>query len=139
VKMRELNAVYGGEVSAHYYFRDNWFADNGMIPALLLLELVCASGRKLSELLAPYRAKYFISGEINSKVADVPAALARLADRFKEGRVSRLDGLSVDFDDWHFNVRGSNTEPLLRLNLEAFSQADMERRRDEVVAIIRGQ
>ena len=138
VKMRELNAVYGGEVSAHYYFRDNWFADNGMIPALLLLELVCESGKKLSELLAPYRAKYFISGEINSKVADVPAALARVEERFKNGRVSKLDGVSVDFDDWHFNVRGSNTEPLLRLNLEAFSQADMERRRDELLALIRG-
>ncbi len=137
VRMRELNAVYGGEVSAHYYFRDNWFADNGMIPALLLLELVCDSGRKLSELLAPYRAKYFISGEINSRVADVPRALARLEERFKDGRVTRLDGVSVDYDDWHFNVRGSNTEPLLRLNLEATSRAEMERRRDEVLALIR--
>ena len=137
VKMRELNAVYGGEVSAHYYFRDNWFADNGMIPALLMLELVCASGRKLSELLAPYRAKYFISGEINSKVPDVARALARLEERYQTGRVTRLDGVSVDYDDWHFNVRGSNTEPLLRLNLEAFSPEEMERRRDEVLALIR--
>ncbi len=137
VKMRELNAVYGGEVSAHYYFRDNWFADNGMIPALLMLELVCSSGKKLSELLAPYRAKYFISGEINSKVADVPRALALIEERFKDGRVTRLDGVSVDFDDWHFNVRGSNTEPLLRLNLEAMSKAGMERHRDEVLALIR--
>ena len=137
VKMRELNAVYGGEVSAHYYFRDNWFADNGMIPALLMLELVCGSGKKLSELLAPYRAKYFISGEINSKVADVPRALALIEERFKAGRITRLDGVSVDFDDWHFNVRGSNTEPLLRLNLEAYSRSEMERRRDEVLALIR--
>ncbi len=137
VRMRELNAVYGGEVSAHYYFRDNWFADNGMIPALLMLELVCSSGKKLSELLAPYRAKYFISGEINSKVTDVPRALARLEEHFKAGRVTKLDGVSVDFHDWHFNVRGSNTEPLLRLNLEATSRAAMEQRRDEVLALIR--
>ena len=136
VKMRETNAVYGGEVSAHYYFRDNWFADNGMIPALLMLELVCSSGEKLSELLAPYRAKYFISGEINSKVPDVPAALAKIEEHFKNGRVTKLDGVSVDFDDWHFNVRGSNTEPLLRLNLEASTQADMEKHRDEVLALI---
>jgi phosphomannomutase len=138
VKMRELNAVYGGEVSAHYYFRDNWFADNGMIPALLLLELVCGSGKKLSELLAPYRAKYFISGEINSKVADVPRALGLLEERYKDGRITKLDGISVDYDTWHFNVRGSNTEPLLRLNLEAYSKEEMEQRRDEVLAIIRG-
>ncbi len=137
VKMRELNAVYGGEVSAHYYFRDNWFADNGMIPALLLLELVCGSGKKLSELLSPYRAKYFISGEINSKVADVPRALTLLEERYKDGRVTKLDGVSVDYDSWHFNVRGSNTEPLLRLNLEAYTQAEMEQRRDEVLALIR--
>ena len=137
VKMRELNAVFGGEVSAHYYFRDNWFADNGMIPALLLLELVCGSGKKLSELLAPYRAKYFISGEINSKVADVPRALSLIEKRYKDGRVMKLDGVSVDYDTWHFNVRGSNTEPLLRLNLEAYSQGEMEQRRDEVLALIR--
>jgi phosphomannomutase len=138
VKMRELNAVYGGEVSAHYYFRDNWFADNGMIPALLMLELVCASGKKLSELLAPYRAKYFISGEINSKVADVPRTLALVEERFKHGAVTKLDGVSVDFDDWHFNVRGSNTEPLLRLNLEAGSKSAMEKRRHEVLQVILG-
>ena len=137
VKMRELNAVYGGEVSAHYYFRDNWFADNGMIPALLLLELVSTSGKKLSDLLAPFRAKYFISGEINSKVADVPAALTRIEEKYKDGRVSKLDGVSVDYDTWHFNVRGSNTEPLLRLNLEASSREEMERRRDEVLELIR--
>ena len=137
VKMRELNAVYGGEVSAHYYFRDNWFADNGMIPALLILELVCSSGKRLSELLAPYRSKYFISGEINSKVADVPRALGLIAERYKDGRVTKLDGVSVDYDSWHFNVRGSNTEPLLRLNLEAYTQAEMEQRRDEVLELIR--
>ena len=137
VKMRELNAVYGGEVSAHYYFRDNWFADNGMIPALLMLELVSAAGKKLSELLAPYRAKYFLSGEINSKVPDVPRALALIEERYQSGRVTKLDGISVDYPDWHFNVRGSNTEPLLRLNLEASTRGEMERRRDEILALIR--
>jgi phosphomannomutase len=124
-------------VSAHYYFRDNWFADNGMIPALLFLELLCESGKKMSELLAPLRAKYFISGEINSKVSDVPRALKLLEERYKDGRIMKLDGVSVDYDSWHFNVRGSNTEPLLRLNLEAYSQSEMEKRRDEVLALIR--
>ena len=108
-----------------------------MIPALLLLELVSASGRRVSELLAPLRAKYFISGEINSKVADVPAALKRIEEKYRDSRITKLDGVSVDYDSWHFNVRGSNTEPLLRLNLEATSQEEMERRRDEVLALIR--
>ena len=137
-RMRDEGAVFGGEVSGHFYFRDNWFADNGMIPALLMLEYVSAAGRTLSEVLRPLREHYHLSGEINSKVSDVPGALARIEERYKDGRVSKLDGLSVDYDAWHFNVRPSNTEPLLRLNLEAFSAADMERRRDEVLHIIRG-
>jgi phosphomannomutase len=137
-RMREENAVFGGEVSGHFYFRENWYADNGMIPALLMLELLAGSGRKLSELLAPLRARYHISGEINSRVADVPAALARLQARYADATLGTLDGLSVDYPDWHFNVRPSNTEPLLRLNLEAGTRADMERRRDEVLAVIRG-
>ncbi|HET7295078.1 MAG TPA: phosphomannomutase/phosphoglucomutase [Vicinamibacteria bacterium] len=137
-RMRDEAAAFGGEVSGHFYFRENWFADNGMIPALLMLEYLGVAGRKLSEILEPLRERYHISGEINSKVSDVGAALARLEERYRAGRVSRLDGLSVDFDDWHFNVRPSNTEPLLRLNLEAYSAAEMERRRDEVLGIIRG-
>jgi phosphomannomutase len=137
-RMRDENAVFGGEVSGHFYFRENWFADNGMIPALLVLERIGREGRKLSELLAPLRARYHISGEINSKVADVPRALARIEERYKDARVGRLDGLSIDYDDWHFNVRASNTEPLLRLNLEAASPAEMARRRDEVLALVRG-
>jgi phosphomannomutase len=137
-RMRDENAAFGGEVSGHYYFRDNWYADNGMIPAVLMLELIGRYGKPLSEVLAPLRERYHISGEINSRVSDVPAALARLADRYRDGRIGRLDGISVDFDDWHFNVRPSNTEPLLRLNLEAYSLPDMERRRDEVLSVIRG-
>jgi phosphomannomutase len=136
-RMRDENGVFGGEVSGHFYFRDNWYADNGMIPALLMLELLGREGRKLSEILRPLRERYHISGEINSRVSDVDAALARLLDRYKNGRIHRLDGLSVDFDDWHFNVRPSNTEALLRLNLEAYSRDEMERRKDEVLALIR--
>jgi phosphomannomutase len=136
-RMRAENAIFGGEVSGHFYFRDNWYADNGMIPALMLLELLGRDGRRLSELLAPLRARYHITGELNSRVDDVPAALARLERRYANGRITRLDGISVDYDDWHFNVRPSNTEPLLRLNLEAYDRASMEARRDEVLAIIR--
>jgi phosphomannomutase len=136
-RMRDENAIFGGEVSGHFYFRENWFADNGMIPALLMLELIGRSGRRLSEILEPIRARYFISGEVNSKVADVEAAVGRIEERYRDGRISRLDGISVDYDDWHFNVRPSNTEPLLRLNLEAYTKDDMERRRDEVLALIR--
>ncbi len=136
-RMRDENAVFGGEVSGHFYFRENWFADNGMIPALLMLELLGREGRPLSALLAPLRERYHLSGEINSEVADVEAALGRLERRFEDARISKLDGLSIDYDDWHFNVRPSNTEPLLRLNLEASSKADMERRRDEVLSVIR--
>ncbi len=136
-RMRDEDAVFGGEVSGHYYFRDNWYADNGMIPALLMLELLGRARTRLSELLRPLRERYFISGEINSRVADVPAALARIEEAYRDARIARLDGLSIDYDDWHFNVRPSNTEPLLRLNLEAFSRPEMERRRDEVLALIR--
>jgi phosphomannomutase len=136
-RMRDENAVFGGEVSGHFYFRENWYADNGMIPALLVLELLGREKRRLSEILAPLRARYHISGEVNSKVKDVDAALERLEERYAGGRITKLDGLSVDYDDWHFNVRPSNTEPLLRLNLEAATAPAMEARRDEVLAVIR--
>jgi phosphomannomutase len=136
-RMRDENAVFGGEVSGHFYFRENWYADNGMIPALLILELLGKEKRKLSEILAPLRERYHISGEINSKVSDVDAALRRLEERYRDGHVTRLDGLSVDYDEWHFNVRPSNTEPLLRLNLEAGTAAAMQARRDEVLAVLR--
>jgi phosphomannomutase len=136
-RMREDDAVFGGEVSAHYYFRDFSQADSGTIPFLLMCEIVSRRG-KLSEILAPYRERYFITGELNTRVADVAAKLRELEVRFgDEGEVSHLDGLSIEADDWHFNVRPSNTEPLLRLNLEARSAAMMERKRDEILAVIR--
>jgi phosphomannomutase len=137
-RMRKDGAVFGGEVSGHYYFRDFSQADSGVVPFLLMLELISKSGKKLSELLAPFRARFFLTGELNTPVSDVPLTLQELKERFAaEGKVSHLDGLSVDADDWHFNVRPSNTEPLLRLNLEARSQELMERKRDEVLAVIR--
>jgi phosphomannomutase len=137
-RMREENAVFGGEVSGHYYFRDFYCADSGTLPALLILELLSQREAKLSELLEPYRSKYFISGEINSTVDDQDAKIDALVKRYADARQSRLDGISVDYDDWHFNVRASNTEPLLRLCLESLvSREDMERRRDEVLALIR--
>jgi phosphomannomutase len=137
-RMREENAVFAGEVSAHYYFRDFSQADSGVIPFLLMLELISKRGRKLSEILEAYRARYFITGEINTPVRDVDAKLWELEERFApEGSASHLDGVSVVADDWHFNVRPSNTEPLLRLNLEARSRELMERKRDEVLEVIR--
>ena len=126
-------------MSGHYYFREFSQADSGVVPFLLMLERISQARAKLSELLRPFRERYFITGEINTPVADVRRKLAELEERFgPEGEVSHLDGLSVTADDWHFNVRPSNTEPLLRLNLEARSQELMERKRDEVLAVIRG-
>ena len=136
-RMREVDAVFAGEVSGHYYFRDFSFADSGLIPALLVMEMVATTGWRLSDLIAEFRDRYHISGEINSTVEDAPAAIQRLRERYADGRQAEIDGLSVDYDDWHFNVRSSNTEPLLRLNLESLvSEADMERRRDEVLEVI---
>ena len=138
IAMREHQAAFGGEVSGHYYFRDFWFADSGTIPALLVLELLSVSGRPLSELVGAFRQRYFISGEINSEVADQGAKMRELAERHADGEVSWLDGVSVDYPEWHFNVRPSNTEPLLRLNLESLvSRDDMEQKRDQVLELIR--
>jgi phosphomannomutase len=138
-RMREEDALFAGEVSAHYYFRDFTQADTGVVPFLVMLEVLSRAGRPLSELLAPFRRQYFITGEINTPVADVALKLQELEERYaaEGGRVSHLDGISVDFDDWHFNVRPSNTEPLLRLNLEALSEPLMDEKRDEVLELIR--
>jgi phosphomannomutase len=137
-RMREESAAFGGEVSGHYYFRDFWCADSGTIPALLMLELLSIEGRTLGELMADFRARYFISGEINSEVGDQEAKMEEIAERYSDGDITHPDGVSIDYPDWHFNVRPSNTEPLLRLNLESLlSREDMERRRDEVLELIR--
>jgi phosphomannomutase len=139
-RMRETNAIFGGEVTGHYYFRDNFYADNGFIPALLILELMSKKGQSLRDLLGPLRERYFISGEINTKLArqaDVAPTLERIATRYADAAQQRMDGLSVEYPDWHFNVRPSNTEPLIRLNLEATTPALMAAKRDEVIALIR--
>jgi phosphomannomutase len=136
-RMRKDDASFAGEVSGHYYFRDFSQADSGVVPFLLMLELISKRDRPLSEILAPLRERYFITGEINTPVPDVALKLQELKERYADGRVTHLDGISVDFDDWHFNVRPSNTEPLLRLNLEATSEELMEQKRDEVLEVIR--
>jgi len=137
-RMREEHAAFGGEVSGHYYFRDFWNADSGTIPALLMLELLSHDGRTVAELMEEFRSRYFISGEINSEVDDQEATLELIRRRYSDGRISELDGVSVDYDEWHFNVRPSNTEPLLRLNLESLiSRQHMEEKRDEVLGLIR--
>jgi phosphomannomutase len=136
-RMREEDAVFGGEVSGHYYFRDFYQADSGVVPFLLMVELIASRGQPLSELLRPYRERYFLTGELNVPVADVAVKLQEIKERFGgEGEVSHLDGISIETEDWHFNVRPSNTEPLLRLNLEARSRELMEQKRDEVRAIL---
>ncbi len=139
-RMREEDAAFGGEVSGHYYFRDFSQADSGVVPFLLMLELISKKGKKLSEILRPFRERYFITGELNTPVEDVEQTLQELKGRFgNDGRVIELDGISVEAEDWHMNVRPSNTEPLLRLNLEARTRELMERKRDEVLAVIRSQ
>ena len=136
-RMREEDAAFAGEVSGHYYFRDFFQADSGVIPFLLVLELVSKRGKPLSELLRPYRERFFLTGEINVPVPDVAVKLQEIKERFgSEGKVSHLDGISIEAADWHLNVRPSNTEPLLRLNLEALSEELMERKRDEVLELI---
>jgi len=140
-RMREDNAIFGGEVTGHYYFRDNFYADNGFIPALLILELMSRKGQTLAQLLAPLREQYFISGEINTKVSSMSVCdekIAGLTQQYHDAKVYQLDGVSVEYPDWHFNVRPSNTEPLLRLNLEGKTPELMAEKRDEVLAYIRG-
>jgi phosphomannomutase len=138
-RMRDEGAAFGGEVSGHYYFRDFYCADSGTLPALLILELLSQKGDKLSDLIGAFRSKYFISGEINSEVDDQQAKMDEIKSRYSDGELTELDGVSIDYDDWHFNVRPSNTEPLLRLNLESLvSREHMEEKRDEVLGLIRG-
>jgi phosphomannomutase len=136
--MAEENAVFAGEVTGHYYFRDFFSADSGILPSLVIMEMLCRKNSSLSSLLQPLEAKYFISGEINTRIsADPMAKMQELADTYNDGTIHWLDGVSVTYDDWHFNVRPSNTEPLLRLNLEGKSRSLMKTKRDEVLEIIR--
>ena len=140
-RMRQEDGIFAGEVTGHYYFRDFYYADNGFIPALLILELMSKKNQSLRQLLQPYRERYFISGEINTRLAsmdEVPGRLAAIEARYGDATLAHMDGVSVDYPDWHFNVRGSNTEPLLRLNLEAATPEMMAGKRDEVLALIRG-
>ena len=135
-QMRDANAVFAGELSGHYYFRENYFTESSSLAALFVANLVSQSKQPLSEMIKPIQ-RYFASGEINSEVHDIHAVFPRLRERFTGGKVIELDGLSIEFSDWWFNVRSSNTEPLVRLNLEAKTRELMEKRRDEVLAIIR--
>jgi phosphomannomutase len=138
LRMREEGAVFAGEVSGHYYFRDFNQADSGTIPALLMLELLSKRDKRLSELLRPYRERYFLTGELNMPVEDVALKLQELKEYFAgQGEISHLDGISVTAENWHMNVRPSNTEPLLRLNLEALDPKLMEQKRDEALTVIR--
>ena len=139
-QMAAEDAVFGGEVTGHYYFKDFYFADSGIVPSLIVMEMLSKKGVKLSQLLAELEAKYFISGEINTHISGDPKAkMQELAQTFSDGKVEWLDGVSVTYEDWHFNVRPSNTEPLLRLNLEAISKPLMEEKRDLILAIIRAE
>jgi phosphomannomutase len=129
--------VFAGELSGHYYFRDFFGADSGLVPSLILLQMMSERGQTMSQLLSPLESRYFLSGEINSRVDDPSAKIEALAARYSDGQIERVDGISVSFADWHFNVRASNTEPLLRLNLEGRTRQRMEHQRDEVLAVIR--
>jgi phosphomannomutase len=137
-RMAAEGAVFAGEVTGHYYFRDFFCADSGILPALMLMEMLSRRGVRLSELLRPLEAKYFITGEINSAVKNPAEKMEALSSKYPDAEQYRLDGLSVVYPTWHFNVRSSNTEPLIRLNLEAQTGAEMEARRDEVLSILRG-
>jgi len=131
-RMRKEDAIFAGENSAHLYFKDNYYCDNGMIPFLLILQELSITGKKMSELVKPWTDAVKVSGEINFTVKDVKAVIAEITKKFIDGEQNTIDGLSVEYPHGRFNVRGSNTEPLLRLNVEAYTQADMEALRDKV-------
>ncbi|MDY6855405.1 MAG: phosphomannomutase/phosphoglucomutase [Thermodesulfobacteriota bacterium] len=135
-RMRKENAIFAGEMSAHYYFRNNFYADNGMIPFLIIIETLSTTGKSLSKLVAPLKNKYFVSGEINMEATNTQSILKEMENRYSDATVEHIDGLSIEYHDWRFNLRPSNTEPLLRLNLEARSKILMEKKRDEVIAFI---
>ncbi len=136
-QMREYGAVFAGELSGHYYFKENFTAESQALAMIKLGNLICKSGKKLHELVNPLR-RYAFSGEINSKVADVKPILEKIKSKYSDGEMYELDGISVEYPDWHFNVRSSNTEPLMRLIVEAKTVPMMEQKRDELLGLIRG-
>ena len=137
-QMREENAVFAGELSGHYYFRENFVAESQGLAMIKLANLICKENQKVSTMVDPLRKKYVQSGEINSKVADVPAILKAIKEKYSDGNMFELDGISVEYSNWWFNVRASNTEPLLRLIVEADTKELMEEKRDALLALIRG-
>jgi phosphomannomutase len=134
--MREQDIIFGGEHSGHFYFRDNWYADSGMIAMLQCLELFSEANKPVSEVIAPIDTR-FRSGEINSKVRDIPSKLQEIEEHYRDAKIDHLDGTTIEYPDWWMNIRPSNTEPLLRLNVEGDTQALMEKHRDEALALIR--
>ena len=136
-RMFEEGGIFGGELSGHYYFRDFFGADSGIVPSLIILEMLSRKGVKLSQLLEPLEQQYFLSGEINTEVEDPAGRIQAVEESYSNGKVEHVDGVSVSYEDWHFNVRASNTEPLLRLNLEGRSRQLMEEKTDEVLGVIR--
>lgn len=136
-QMRDNKAIFAGELSGHYYFRDNYTTESSAMAVLHIANIVTLAGKPLSELIKPI-SRYFASGEINSEVHNPAAVLAEMRRRYRDGRLLELDGVTVEYADWWFNVRMSNTEPLVRLNLEARTRAMMETKRDELLAVIRG-
>ena len=138
-KMREVDAIYGGEMSAHHYFRDFSYADSGMIPWLLVAELLSTTGKSLSDLVGERQEKYPASGEINREVADVALAIQTVRDRYAPEAIAidEIDGISLEFDDWRFNLRGSNTEPVIRLNVETRADKNlMHTKVGEILSIL---
>ena len=138
-RMRKEDAIFGGEMSAHYYFRDYFYCDNGMIPLVLMLEFLSAEGKTLSEIMNEmFWKKYFVSGEINTKVESVPDILAKAKEKYADGDLNEIDGVSIEFSDWRFNLRGSNTEPLIRLNVEAKNQELVDEKTKELLDLVKG-
>jgi len=135
--MREHDAIFGGEHSGHFYFRDNWYADSGLIAFLTMLELLSREGKRLSEYLGPLDTRHR-SGEVNTEVADIPGTIARVREAFSDGQIDELDGMTVEYPTWWFNLRASNTQPLLRLNVEADDPEELRLRLDDVLAVVRG-
>jgi len=135
--MRKNNVLFAGEITGHFYFRDNFYCDNGMIPLLMVLEMLSKDGIKISQLAKPFRGKYFISGEINQTVSDPDQVIATVTKKYSDGKIDLIDGVGVEYKDWRFNLRKSNTEPLIRLNVEATNQALVDAKVKELMVLIK--